>query len=258
MVECLLIHPISYSWFSRLERSHDVVYEEKFQWKLHRTKATMAGRDSETKGFVLISLKYCPTPAGLSPGQSLESSPTAKADLLLLLLPGCERNRHLNLRRVWKATQQRSPWAVPGGTEHAQALTNWSLAATSVHRPAPQCYCWKYNTQLHTSNLANISTISVLAATAIAISMSHPPLIKPQFLMHEILKRYFNTIQNIALSQNLQSINLVKNVHKLLQNFGLKCICGDFCDKNAEFQVLGNHWFAFDPLCSQCQLISKF
>ena len=56
----------------------------------------MAGRDSETKGFLLISSKYCPTPASFSLAHSLESSQLHWADLLVfLLLPGCERNRHL-------------------------------------------------------------------------------------------------------------------------------------------------------------------
>ena len=43
---------------------------------------------------------------------------------------------HLNLWKVWKATQQRSPWAVPLTTAHARALTNEPrLPPQCVHIP---------------------------------------------------------------------------------------------------------------------------
>ena len=57
-------------------------------------------------------------------------------------------DRHLNQGGFEKQRSRGVPGLCPAGTAHAQALTNWPLAATSVHRPAPQRqrYCWKYNT----------------------------------------------------------------------------------------------------------------
>ena len=56
---------------------------------------------------------------------------------------------HLNLWKVWKATQQRSPWAVPGGHCACASAHKWTaLAATSQLRAAAPRRCWKYNTQL--------------------------------------------------------------------------------------------------------------
>ena len=127
--------------------NHMIEYQEKFQQKTSPHKSDHGWPGFWNKRFPFDELEVLPRSFLLIPCSITGKFTTAEAKLLALLLPGCERNRHLSLRRVWKATQQRSPWAVPGRTEHAQALTNSPLAATSVHRPAPQRYCWKYNTQ---------------------------------------------------------------------------------------------------------------
>ena len=74
---------------------------------------------------------------------------------------------HLNLWKVWKATQQRSPWAVPGGHCACASAHKWTaLAATSQLRAAAPRRCWKYNTQLpentkHTTSFIMMSGLSV-------------------------------------------------------------------------------------------------
>ena len=70
----------------------------------------MAGRDSETKGFSLISRKYCLTPSCFSLAQSLESSQLPRQNCL----PCCCRAANEIGTLAWGGFEKQRSRGVPG------------------------------------------------------------------------------------------------------------------------------------------------